>query len=250
MWRSNVVQNAQPLHYRVRVVIADSSPINSQLLAETLAKDDRIEVIGFGSGPEDIFSTTLKNHPDVLLISARLEEQATHGLDVLRQLRAELDALKAVVLIDSSKPDIVVEAFRSGACGIFCRNTPINFLYKCITAVHEGQIWANSKEMGFILRELAVSRSFLSNDCNGLLLLSRREREVVKCLADALTNHQIAERLNLSQHTVKNYMFRIFEKLGVSNRVELIFYVLNRQNQNGHGRQSSSPSDDSATLRL
>jgi DNA-binding NarL/FixJ family response regulator len=176
-----------------------------------------------------------------------LEEEATRGLEVLRQLRAERNDLKAVVLLDSSKPDIVVEVFRSGASGVFCRNTPLQVLYKCIIAVHQGQVWANSKELGFLLQAFTLSRSFKSSNFKGLMLLSKREREVVQCVAEALTNQQIAERLNLSQHTVKNYMFKIFEKLGVSSRLELIFYVLSRDENDR--RPSSSNGNGSAVER-
>jgi DNA-binding NarL/FixJ family response regulator len=232
-WGEERVQSTQPLRKAVRVFVADSSPINSQLLADTLARDPQIEVVGFGSNPDDTFARSLVSAPDILLVSARLDELPTRGVELVRQIRNEMTSVRAIVLLDSSKADIVVEAFRSGASGVFSRSVPIEALFKCIHAVHQGQIWANSSELGFLLRALAAHRPFQPTECNGMLLLSKREREVVQCLTEALTNREIAERLTISQHTVKNYMFRIFEKLGVSNRVELIFYVLSRGNGNG-----------------
>jgi two-component system, NarL family, nitrate/nitrite response regulator NarL len=243
------LQTAQPLCRKIRVFIADSSSINSQLLAETLARHERVDVVGFGSSPEHLLNSVITSRPDIVLLSARLEEQSTLGLDILRQLRSEGDKLKAIVLLDSSTPDLVTEAFRSGASGVFCRSARLDTLPKCITAVHEGQIWANSKELSFVLKALTAQRPFQPNNGNGLALLSKREREVVCCLAEALTNRQIAERLNISQHTVKNYMFKIFDKLGVSTRVELIFYVLSRRGDNGNLEAALDQANAGALLR-
>jgi DNA-binding NarL/FixJ family response regulator len=155
-----------------------------------------------------------------------MEEESHRGITLLKDLRADHRALRAVVLLDSSKPQEVVEAFRAGACGVFCRNTEIEVLCKCIAAVHGGQIWASSQELAFVLGALAVQRP-PQFDSQCLPSLSTREKEVVRCLVEGFTNNQIAETLAISQHTVKNYLFKIFDKMGVANRVELVYRVLN-----------------------
>jgi DNA-binding CsgD family transcriptional regulator len=78
---------------------------------------------------------------------------------------------------------------------------------------------------------LAASHTVRAVDAQGLNLLSKRELEVVRCLAEGLSNREIAEHLGLSQHTIKNYLFRVFDKLGVSSRVELLFMTLSQTNQ-------------------
>jgi DNA-binding CsgD family transcriptional regulator len=145
--------------------------------------------------------------------------------------------MKAIVLLDCSKLESVVEAFRAGARGIFCRSQAIKMLCKCILAVYQGQIWANSSELSFLLEALSATRSLCSTNVEGFSVLSDRERDVVRCVAEGLTNREIAVRLNISQHTVKNYMFRIFEKVGVSSRLELLFFVLSRT---GHAQDVAS----------
>jgi two-component system, NarL family, nitrate/nitrite response regulator NarL len=242
-FEEEMMQSGQPLPPAIRVLVADSSPITSQLLAEAIARDPRIEVLAFSSNPLQIIETIRRCRPDVLLISARLEDEACTGLKLLERLRTDRLAPKTVVLVDTSRPDVVVNAFRSGASGVFSRSTPFHMLSKCVAAVHDGQIWANSKELGFVLEALAAAPRLEPLEGNGLAVLSKREREVVRCLAEGQTNRQIAEALGISPHTVKNYMFKIFDKLGVSNRVELVFHSLSQS-------QSFPLSEASAGIQL
>jgi DNA-binding NarL/FixJ family response regulator len=208
-----------------RIFVADSNPISSQLLAESLARKSRIEVLGFSSDPLSAARMLGSCPADVLLVSARMNEEPNRGLSLLQQLRTEGLDIKAVVLLDSSKADIVVQAFQSGASGVFCRNTELSLLHKCVLAVHRGEVWANNEELGFLLTALGSSVSYHLRE-KPLAALTRREKEVVESLAEGLTNREIARQMAISQHTVKNYIFKIFDKLGVSNRVELVRRVL------------------------
>ncbi len=137
--------------------------------------------------------------------------------------------LRAVVLLDSSKGEMVLEAFRSGARGVFSKNDSVDILSKCLRKVYEGQIWANTQQIATLVQALASSHNIQAVDARGLNLLSKREMEVVRSVAQGLSNREIAERLHLSQHTIKNSLFRIFDKLGVSNRVELLFMTLSQE---------------------
>jgi len=98
-------------------------------------------------------------------------------------------------------------------------------LAKCIHCVSQGQIWANSGELRYLLEALGEALPLRAIDARGTVLLSRREQEVVRCVAEGLSNREIAQRLGLTEHTVKNYLFRIFDKLGVSKRVEVVLYA-------------------------
>jgi DNA-binding NarL/FixJ family response regulator len=227
------VQAFQPLRLIIRVLVADSTPISSQLLSEAVARSSEIEVVGYSSDPAEIMTLATRLNPDVLLMSAQLGEDPERGLAVLEQLRTERPNFKAVVLLNARRPGIIVRAFRSGASGVFCRST-LDMLCKCITAVTQGQVWANSEELGYILAALSDPAQPQKMESRILSLLSKREREVVGHLVQGLTNREIAETLGISQHTVKNYLFKIFEKVGMSNRVELVFNLLS------HGAGSRS----------
>jgi DNA-binding NarL/FixJ family response regulator len=212
---------------KICVLVLDSSLIHTQLLAEALRRDHTFEVVSSDSS-KALITSILEHTIDVLVISSTLDEQPCRGFEVLRELRGALPDIRAVVLLDSSKPEVVLEAFRAGARGVLSRVESIDRLCKCVRCVHDGQVWANCKELSVALAALASAPTVHAVDAKGLSLLSKREMEIVQSLAEGLTNREIAEKLGLSQHTVKNYLFRIFDKLGVSSRIELLFMTLSQ----------------------
>src|SRR5262249_13559012 len=146
-----------------------------------------------------------------------LDEVQLHGIALLRELRVMRPEIKGIILLDSSKREVILDAFRAGARGLFSRHESLETLSKCVRQVYAGQIWANSEQMSYAVEALALAPNIKAVDANGLNILSKREIEVVRSLAEGLTNREIAIRLGLSQHTIKNYLFRIFDKLGVSS---------------------------------
>jgi DNA-binding NarL/FixJ family response regulator len=210
----------------IRVLVADDTLVHTQLLGEALRREQHFDV-SIASNSQDVVQAFNRHSIDVAVVSVNLDDQSLHGCVLLRQLRSVDPRIRSVMLLDSSKQEIVLQAFRAGARGLFSRHESIEILSKCIRSVHEGQIWANSQQMSYAVEALAALPEVKALDANGLSLLSKRELEVVRCLAEGLTNREIADRLALSQHTVKNYLFRIFEKTGVSNRLELLFMTLN-----------------------
>jgi len=123
----------------------------------------------------------------------------------------------------------VVDAFRGGAKGVFCKSEPIQALRKSIQAVHKGQIWANSHQLHLILEALVSAAPLRAKQAPRGSLLAKREDEAARLVAEGLSNREIGERLGLSEHTVSNYLFRIYEKLGISSRVELVLYMLKQR---------------------
>ena len=209
----------------IRVLAADATRMNSQLLAAALERDKRFQVLDPVSDARGIIAAVAKEKPAVVVISAELDEDKRKGFEVARELHALHVETRVVMLLDSSERSQVVEAFRTGSRGIFCRSESLMSLARCIQCVSEGQIWANSRELRYLLEALGEALPLRVIDARGAALLSRRELEVVRCVAEGLSNREIAQRLGLTEHTVKNYLFRIFDKLGVSKRVEVVLYA-------------------------
>ncbi len=209
----------------IRVLAADSNVMNSQLLATALERDSRFQVLEAAPDARGIIADTTRERPSVVVIGAEIEGDSRKGFEVVRELRSMCPETRVVMLLDSSERKLVVEAFRAGARGVFSRNGSLKLLAKCICCVHQGQIWANSKELRYLLDALGEALPLRIVDAKGSELLSRREQEVVRCVAEGMSNREIAQRLGLTEHTVKNYLFRIFDKLGVSKRVEVVLYA-------------------------
>lgn len=223
----------------VRVLVADSSRIHTQLLSEALKRDPELEVVSWNADQHGLLATALSGDINVLAVSSALDGLPARGLDTLRELRAARPSIRAVVLLDSRKPEAILDAFRAGARGVFNRDSSVEMFCKCIRSVHQGQIWADSGDVALVIEALASAPHMRLPATDGLNVLSKRESEVVQCLVQGLTNREIAERMGLSQHTVKNYLFRVFDKLGVSSRTELLFMTLSQ----GANAEEHSPLD-------
>jgi two-component system, NarL family, nitrate/nitrite response regulator NarL len=209
----------------VRVLVADDTRLHTQLLADALRRDGTLEVMS--SDSQELITRSDLHNIDVLLLSSELNEPAG-GFEVLRQVHTSHPKVRAVMLLDSSRPESILEAFRAGARGVLSRQDSIEILIKCLRKVHQGQIWANSQEMGLVVEALAASHSPNPINAQSIEQLSKREMQVVNCVAQGLTNREIAKSLGLSEHTIKNYLFRVYDKLGVSSRVELLFMTLSK----------------------
>jgi DNA-binding NarL/FixJ family response regulator len=126
---------------------------------------------------------------------------------------------------------LVVDAFRAGAKGVLNRTESIEVLSKCLHAVHKGHVWANSHQLHLVLEALIKAKPLRTLDSRGRHLLAKREEEVANLVAEGLANREVAQKLGLSEHTVSNYLFRIYEKLHISSRIELVLYVLKERGQ-------------------
>ena len=135
--------------------------------------------------------------------------------------------LGVVTLFDTWNDDLIVHAFRAGAMGVFCRSEKkLDMLWKCISAVHEGQVWANSVQMQLLLRALRKVTPIRPHASPAMNLLTMRETQVANLAVEGLATKEIAMRLGITEHTVSNYLFRIYNKLGISSRVELVLYMM------------------------
>lgn len=210
----------------IQVLVADNTHIYTHLLADALNRDSQLRVVASASRSQQLLEVARSVEIDVAVISATLDENPSRGAEVMRELRTTRPNIRGIILLDSSKREVILEAFRAGARGVFSRHASLELLCKCVRRTHEGQIWASAEQMAYAVEALAAAPNVRAVDATGVALLSKRELEVVRCLAEGLTNREIGERLGLSQHTIKNYLFRVFDKLGVSSRIELLSLTL------------------------
>ena len=209
----------------ISVLIVDSTRLESQLLAGMLAREGQFDVVATATSSQEALAIAHRD-PDVALIGATLADGTGKGFELTRRLRAFQPGMQVVTLLDRSEPEAVVEAFRSGATGVVCRDEPVEILCQCICRVHEGQIWATHAELKFVLDAVVNSVSSRAAATQKLHMLTQREQRVVRLTGEGLSNSEIAQELRLSKHTVKNCMTIIFQKLEVSSRTEMVLAVL------------------------
>jgi len=212
---------------QIRILFADSAQLRSQLLLGALRRCRGFAVTSCAHDGDAVRHIVETSPFDVVVVACD-RRTSSDSLALVRRLHLSHVQLATVLLVDHVERDLVANAFRAGARGIFCHaESDFRGLCKCIRRVFQGQVWANSQQLRYLLDSVAQVSSLRVVDAKGDHLLSDREQQVVGLVADGLSNRGIAEELRLSEHTIKKYMFNIFEKLGISTRVELVLYALN-----------------------
>ncbi|HEV2467654.1 MAG TPA: response regulator transcription factor [Candidatus Sulfotelmatobacter sp.] len=219
----------------IGVLVADSNRMQSQLLTSALRRRAEFHVTTCAMDPFSILQASAAHLPRVALLTLGSPASVSDAVMTLRRFHLTHPGVAKVLLVDSCDRELVVGAFRSGARGIFSiTDANLRLLCRCITCVAAGQIWANTEQLNYLLDLISEVPSLRVLNSTGNSLLTPREEQVVALVAEGYGNRQIAEELNLSENTIKKYLFRIFDKLGISNRVELVLYAVN----NGDQRQA------------
>ena len=211
----------------IAVLLVHERRMVSELYAEAFDRRPGFHVVAEVRKISDAVRVVHETAVDVALISSTLMEGTDNGLDALPQIRAASPGVKLIVLLEENDSRFALVAFRGGADGVISPAIDgFSCLCRCVEQVNAGQVWANSAQLHQVLVEFSRRASVQVVSNTGAVLLTRREEEIVHLVEDGLTNRQIAVKLGLSEHTVRNNLFRIFDKLGVSTRVELALYTV------------------------
>jgi two-component system nitrate/nitrite response regulator NarL len=221
----------------LNVFIADATRMGCELMAAALQRSRYHLAVAGSSTDSDGFRSGIGDSSagvDVALISAHLRDGPFAGFNLARDIRRSYPSTRIITLLDLIERSTVVEAFRSGATGILSREEPFEIVCKCIQKVYQGEVWASTNELQFALNALTqmgtdYDSPVAPKNSKGRAVLTKREEGVVQLVSEGFTNRDISRQLRLSENTVRNYMFRIFNKVGTSNRLELALYVLNRK---------------------
>ncbi len=207
----------------IRVLVADSNHMQSQLLTSALRRRPEFHVNSCELTHNAVLASVGSNPIDLALMNPGRD------LSVVRSLHLAHPHIRKILLVEISDPNIVANAFRAGARGLFCfTESPFRLLCRCIHCVHEGQLWISNEQLEYLVEGLSQVPSLRVLNSSGFKLLTAREEQVVALVADGLTNRHVARELGLTENTVKKYLFRIFDKVGVSSRVELVLYAVTR----------------------
>lgn len=211
----------------IHVVLGDSSRLEAQLLTDALCHRDEFQVLSCSLDLDILLDAVAAASPCHAAVLSLSNSTPAYALAALRILHQTHPLVAKIILVDAPDRDLVVAAFRAGARGIFSvADHPFQDLCKCILQVAAGQVWASTHQLNFLLDLITEVPLLRLADSAGRPLLTPRQGQVVGLVAEGLSNRQIAFELGISEHTVKKYLFRIFDKLGVSTRVELVLYAV------------------------
>jgi DNA-binding NarL/FixJ family response regulator len=210
----------------INVLVADSNQLQAQLLTTALRRRPDFKLTACALEADAILQALQPAPTGVILVNPNSQDDGD-SLAVVRRIHLSYPGIPVILLLESYDRETVVNAFRSGVRGLFCfAESSLRLLCKCIQAVCRGQVWANSQQVNYLLDLVCQVPALRVVNSVGRNLLTPREEQVVALVAEGLSNRDISRELNLSEHTIKKYLFRIYDKIGVSNRVELVLYAV------------------------
>lgn len=210
------------------VLICEKSRLQCELLSSAIQALNPGMQLSYAQTMEEADEQLSADEISVILMSSLNMPIAGDAFRPLRILHERFPDTAIVYLADTCSSNLVVQAFRAGAKGVAYRDESFATLITCIDQVRREKISAGSRELQFILEALSTAVTFQTQNASGDELLTPREQKVAMLVAEGMSNREISLSLSISEHTVKNYMFHIFDKLGISNRVELVRYAQSR----------------------
>ena len=216
----------------IRVLIADDHPIIRDGLRKLLSSEADLEVVGEASNGNEVIEQVERLDPDVVLLDLRMPEM--DGIATLKALQQVNKKAKVLILTASEDKTEFVQAMKFGCSGIVLKHTPPDLIVKSIRKVNAGEIWLDSHTTAAVIRQFASPQPEQAAAGRGASKnrerspLSQREREIVQLVAQGYKNKEMAEKMFISEQTVKNHLHNIFDKLGVSDRLELALYAIHR----------------------
>ena len=224
---------------KIRIVVADDHPIFRDGLCKLLALEEDFEVVAQASDGRQVLDVLQQYDPDILLLDLKMP--GLDGLATLQRLQAARNKTRVIVLTASDDKNEFVQAMKLGTSGIVLKQTATDLLIKSIRKVHAGEIWLDSHTTAAVIRQFVADESPAPPPPQVPATprererspLSQREREIVALVAQGFKNKEMAEKMFISEQTVKNHLHNIFDKLGVSDRLELALYAIHNNLHTG-----------------
>ncbi len=230
----------------IRILIADDHPIVREGLRRMLDADPAFTVVGEAVDGLEAVARVRELEPDILLLDVAMPR--VNGLEALKQLAASGFVTRPVLLTAAIEPEETVQALRLGARGVVLKETATELLYKCLRAVAAGEYWVGHEQMHDVMQAVREP-VYTAERADPASRLTTRELEVIAAIVEGAPNKDIAAQFGITEQTVKNHLIHIFDKLGVSNRLELALYAVHHQLLGGAAPAAGSAQGDGTLAR-
>ncbi len=210
----------------VRILIADDHPIFRDGLRRLLDSEPEFQVIGQASNGVEAVNLARQMKPDILLLD--LAMPLLTGLNALRELAKVASPVHTILLTAAIDKPEIIEALQLGARGIVLKDSATELLLKSIRTVMAGQYWVGRESVSDLVKFMRQPTPAPSGRSKNFGL-TKRELQVVAAIVEGYSNKEIAQKFSLSEDTVKHHLTNIFNKAGVSNRLELALFAINHR---------------------
>ena len=212
---------------KTRILIADDHTIFRDGLRRLLESEPEFQVVGEAADGAEAIQLVQQLKPDILLLDLAMPRMP--GLETLRELASQGQSVRVILLTAAIEKRQIIEALQTGARGVVMKDAATQLLLKGIRTVMGGQFWVGREavaDMVGYLRDKAAQQPPSPAKAYGL---TKRELEILSTIVSGLSNKEIAQKFSLSEDTVKHHLTNIFDKVGVSSRLELALFAINHR---------------------
>jgi two-component system, NarL family, nitrate/nitrite response regulator NarL len=214
-----------PIPLPIRLLLIEDHVMVRSALCILLDKRPNFRVVGEAGAPSEALALAAREQSDVILLDLNLD--GSSGLDLLPELLATAPAARVLILTGVSDPALHRQAVSRGAMGLVLKGKNIEILLQAIEKVHRGEVWLDPALVAEVLNDPTRTKGGQQStpEAAQIATLTAREREVITLVGEGLRNKQIAQRLCISETTVRHHLTSIFSKLAVTERLELLIYA-------------------------
>ena len=223
----------------IRVIVADTQAIFRAGLRKIFALEDDIRVVGQAETFPQTTAAVQKFSADILIFEATL---AQNPADALAEIQRQAGNCRVVVVLQEPDQELTLELFRRGAHGIVSREVEPEMLVDCLRKVAQGEPWLEPKAVAWVL-EAYRTQGLRPAGSRPKVQLTPKESLIVSCVTQGMKNKEIAARVGTTEQVVKNYLRKVYDKLGVADRLELALYCLNHRVADGEARKAAPPAN-------
>ncbi|HYE24351.1 MAG TPA: response regulator transcription factor [Clostridia bacterium] len=212
---------------KVRLLIADDHTIFRDGLRRLLESEGGMSVVGEAGDGAEAIAMVQQSRPDILILDLAMPR--VPGLEALRELIAMQAPTRVIILTAAIEKRQVLEALQIGARGVVLKDAATQILMKAIRTVMNGQFWVDREPVSDVVQYLRRESASQPASRAKAYGLTRRETEILGAIVAGLSNKEIAHKFSLSEDTVKHHLTNIFDKVGVSSRLELALFAINNR---------------------